>query len=203
MHAGHSVSSAGFAGHNSCELGPAGSHRDQGGGNPCPLKIVFLPPSLPPPLRDSVRGRHLPSSEERSRESNQETDLGQDSLASVSCAAFRIDWAMELEKGESMDPNWEAKRTGLIKVSTLEGVAGGSQWVREEYASLYEAGGSALLDLCGRVYGSGGEGWDAALQALLAEAQRELDGGKPGALKQWMDRHAATLPPPPAQNKTK
>ena len=45
MHAGHSGSSDGSAGHNSCELGPAGSHRDQGG--PCPLKIVFLPPSLP------------------------------------------------------------------------------------------------------------------------------------------------------------
>ena len=42
--------------------------------------------------------------------------------------------SQELEKGESMNPNWEVKRTGLIKVSTLEGVAGGSQWVREEYA---------------------------------------------------------------------
>ena len=96
------------------------------------------------------------------------------------------------ERG-SMNPNWEVKRTGLIKVSTLEGVAGGSQWVREEYRYLYEAGGSALLDLCGRVYASAGTGWDDALQALLAEAQMELDGGKPGALKQFIDRYADTL----------
>ena len=52
----------------------------------------------------------------RRRESNAESTL----------SSMFVRYPEELEKGESMNPNWEVKRTGLIKVSTLEGVAGGS-----------------------------------------------------------------------------